>query len=79
VPDHEEMMRPLPRNAGLQAVLVRAARRVADAEAVLNMAEETRLLARASIARSRRLLDQVEQARSAESGEPTRSDDNAAR
>ena len=72
-------MRPLPRNAGLQAVLDRAARRVADAEAVLNMAEETRLLARASIVRSRRLLDQVEQARPAESGEPTRSDDNAAR
>jgi hypothetical protein len=70
-------MRPPPRNARLLAALDRASRRVADAAAVLSMAEETRLLAHASIARSRRLLKQVEQVRSAESGEPARSDDRA--
>ena len=72
------MMRPPPRTARLLAALDQASRRVADAEAVLSTAEETRLLARASIARSRRLLDQVEQARPAESRE-ARSRDDAAR
>ena len=72
-------MRPPPRTAHLLAALDRASRRVAGAEAVLSMAEETRLLARASIARSRRLLDQVEQARLAERRQARSSDDATTR
>ena len=57
----EDPMRPPPRTARLLAAIDRASRRVADAAAVLSMAEETRLLARAALERSRLLLTQLEQ------------------
>ena len=73
------MMRPPPRNARLLAALDRASQRIAASVTVMGMAEETCLLARASIARSRRLLDQVEQPRSAARRESGRSEHDTVR
>ena len=52
---------PAPRDARLEATLERASRRLAESAAVLDLAEETRYLARAALTRSRLLLSQREQ------------------
>ena len=51
---------PAPRHARLQAALERALRRLAESTAVLDMADETRNLARAGLTGSRLLLSQGE-------------------
>ena len=59
-------MTPPPRNARLLAAVDRTSHRLAEVDPVLHAAAETRALAWRALARSRRLLAQVERSQAGE-------------
>jgi hypothetical protein len=66
----DDLMRSSSVNAGLNAAVERAARRVAESEAVLQAAVRTSALARQALERSQLLLAQLERSAGEERQEP---------
>ena len=73
LPAPDDLMRSSSRNARLNAAVDRAARRVAESEAVLHAAVRTSAMARQALERSQLLLAQLERSAAEERQEPTSS------
>jgi hypothetical protein len=71
LPAPDDLMRSSSLNARLNAAVDRAARRVAESEAVLQAAVRTSAMARQSLERSQLLLAQLERQEMKEHQEPT--------